>query len=144
MSSSVAGSPIVVTHEARARFAIQIRSHRLVVDQTPRGGGDDAGPEPIELLGAALGSCIAYYVAEFCRARSISSEGMVVSVQQHTAKDPHRVTEFAVAVSLPASFPPRYVEMVERVARSCPAHNTLAHGASVAVSVERAELSAAV
>ena len=137
MSTSIAGAPMVVTHESRARFAVQIRSHRLVVDQTLRGGGDDAGPEPIELLGAALGSCVAYYIAEFCRARSLSSDGMVVTVRQHMASDPRRVAEFVIAVSLPASFPERYLETVERVARSCPVHNTLMHGAGVAVSVEK-------
>jgi hypothetical protein len=28
------------------------------------------------------------------------------------------------------------MEMLERVVRSCPAHNTLVHGAAVAVSIE--------
>jgi putative redox protein len=136
---STTAAPMIVTQESRTRFAIQIRSHRLVVDQTARGGGDDAGPEPIELLGAALGTCVSYYVAEFCRARLLPSDGIVVTVQQQMANDPRRIAEFAVAVSLPPSFPERYLETVERVARSCPAHNTLVHGAGVAVTIEKSE-----
>ena len=51
--------PIVVTHEGGARFAAQIRSHRVIVDQPQHAGGMDSGPMPIELLGTALGTCIA-------------------------------------------------------------------------------------
>ena len=45
--------PIVVTHEGGVRFAAQIRSHRVVVDQPERAGGEDTGPMPLELLGAS-------------------------------------------------------------------------------------------
>jgi len=129
--------PIVVTHATNARFDIQIRGHRLVVDQTTNGGGEDAGPEPIELLGAALGSCIAYYVEQFCRARGLESDGLVVTVDQRMVDAPRRVGRFVVAVRLPASFPDRYMETVERVTRSCPAHNTLVRGADVEVTITR-------
>jgi outer membrane receptor protein involved in Fe transport len=35
---------------------------------------------------------------------------------------------------MPEPLPPQYAQLLERVARSCPAHNTLAHGAEIAVS----------
>jgi hypothetical protein len=37
---------------------------------------------------------------------------------------------------LPAPLPGHYTEMLERVVESCPAHNTLAHGARMSVSIE--------
>jgi len=132
-------APIVVTHGSGVRFDIQIRSHRIVVDQTSRGGGDDVGPEPIELLGAALGSCIAYYVSQFCRARSLPCDDLVVTVDQRMADAPSRIAAFAVRVVLPAPFPERYLDAIERVVRSCPAHNTLATGARIDVSASRQE-----
>jgi uncharacterized OsmC-like protein len=130
-----AASPIVIRYEEGARFDVQIRSHHLTVDQTTRGGGDDTAPEPIELLGASLGSCIAYYISQFCRARSLPCDDLVVTVNQRMADAPRRVASFVVGVSLPPSIPERYLEAVERVIRSCPAHNTLALGARVDVSV---------
>jgi len=128
--------PIVIRHEEGGRFDVQIRSHHLSVDQTTRGGGDDTAPEPIELLGASLGSCIAYYVCQFCRARSLPCDDVVVTVHQRMAEAPRRIATFVVDVSLPTAIPEHYLEAVERVVRSCPAHNTLALGAQIDVSVE--------
>lgn len=41
-------------------------------------------------------------------------------------------------ILLPAALPEQYATLLERVARSCPAHNTLEHGAEVSVSIETA------
>ena len=128
--------PIVVTHEGGVRFAAQIRSHRLVVDQPERAGGEDTGPMPLELLGASLGTCIAYYVHQFLQARSLSTDGLRVEVEQHKAANPSRIGLFVVRVVPPAGLAPGYVELLERVARSCPAHGTLAHAAQVLVTIE--------
>jgi hypothetical protein len=41
-------------------------------------------------------------------------------------------------VILPTELPPHYADMLERVARSCPAHNTLQNGADVVVDIQTA------
>jgi putative redox protein len=137
MSESVTQAPISVTIGAGASSAVAIRSHRLIVDQTVRGGGEDRGPEPIELLGAALGSCVALYIRRFCEARGLATTGLRVEVEQRGVTGPHRIGEFVVRVILPLSIPNRYTEMLERVARSCPVHNTLTNGATIRVSLDR-------
>ena len=76
--SDTSHHPIVVTHESGSRFAAQIRSHRVVVDQPEHGGGTDAGPMPLELIGAALGTCIALYVQRFLHVRNLVYQGMRV------------------------------------------------------------------
>lgn len=131
-------APMIVTHEGGMKFATRIRSHTLIVDQ-PTGAGNDEGPMPIELLGASIGTCVALYVQQFCEARQLPYEGMRVEVQQHGARGPSRVGTFEVRVVLQEDLPPHYAEMLERVARSCPAHNTLVQGAEVAVRIEREE-----
>lgn len=128
--------PIVVTHEGGVRFAAQVRSHRMIVDQPEGAGGDDAGPMPIELLGVSLGTCIALYAQQFCQVRGLPYEGLRVELEQHGARNPGRVGEFVVRVQLPHELPAQYAESFERAIRSCPAHNTLAHGATVTIQVE--------
>ena len=127
--------PMVVTHEGGVKFAAQIGTHRLIVDQPTYAGGEDAGPAPIQLLGASLGTCVALYVQQFCHARNLPYEGMRVEVLQHGASNPNRIGEFAVRVLLPEELPAQYTEMLERVVRSCPAHNTLDMGADVTVEI---------
>lgn len=127
--------PMVITHEGGMRFATDIRGHRVVVDQ-PAGAGTDEGPMPIELLGASLGTCVALYVQQFCHTRGLPYEGMRVEVEQIGARNPGRVGRFDVRVVLQDEIPDQYAEMLQRVARSCPAHNTLVHGAEVDVQIE--------
>lgn len=134
MSGHHSVPPMIVTHEGGVRFAAQIRGHRLIVDQPHGGGGEDLAPMPLELLGASLGTCVALYVQQFCHARGLPYEGMRVEVQPQAAQG--RIERFAVRVVLPEALPPHYAELLERVARSCPAHNTLAHGAEIAVDIE--------
>lgn len=128
--------PMVITHEGGVRFAAQVRGHRVLVDQPVRAGGEDEGPMPIELLGVSLGTCVALYVQQFLHARNLPYEGMRVELQQVGAQNPGRIGEFVVKVLLPTELPAQYAELLDRVARSCPAHNTLVHGAQVRVEVE--------
>jgi putative redox protein len=123
-----------VTHLSNSRFAIRIRSHEIFVDQTIAGGGNDAGPTPLELLGAGLGSCIAYYVHQFLHTRGLAADGIRVTVSQTRAQHPTRIDSFSVRVELPAAIPSRYVTLLERVIEACPAHNTLLLGTSIDVS----------
>jgi putative redox protein len=127
---------MVVTHEGGMKFATRIRNHTLVVDQ-PAGVGQDEGPMPLELLGASIGTCVALYVQQFLHTRGLPYEGMKVEVQQLGARNPARVGVFEVRVVLEQEIPEEYDSMLERVARSCPAHNTLVHGAEVAVTIEQ-------
>jgi putative redox protein len=134
--SDTARQPIVVTHDGGVRFIAQVRSHRLTVDQPLAAGGEDAGPAPIELLGTALGTCIAFYVQQFLHSRGLAYEGMRVEVEQRKASNPSRIGTFAARVVLPTALPPAHAELLERVARSCPAHGTLTHPAQVLLTIE--------
>lgn len=126
--------PIIVTHEGGVKFAAQIREHRVMVDQPVRGGGEDSAPMPLELLGASLGTCVALYVQQFCHARGLNHQGMRVEVDPQGAQG--RIGTFAVKVILQEPIPAQYAPMLERVAKSCPAHNTLAHGTEVTFAIE--------
>ena len=136
MSAKGGRSPMVITHEGGVKFAAQMRQHRIVVDQPVRGGGEDSGPMPIELLGASLGTCVALYVQQFCQSRGLPYEGMRVELEQYGAPNPNRIGEFVVRVVLPTEIPEQYATMLERVAKSCPAHHTLEMGAAVTFEIE--------
>lgn len=126
--------PIVVTHLGGMQFGADVRGHRIVVDQPVKVGGQDSAPTPIELLTSSLGCCIAFYVQQFCHARSLPYRGMSVEVTPKSTAG--RIDRFMVRVIMPEPLPARETEILERVARSCPAHATLAHGAEITVGIE--------
>jgi uncharacterized OsmC-like protein len=136
MPTHAASKPIVITHEEGLRFAAQVRTHRVILDQPSSAGGQDVGPMPTEMLGVALGSCVALYVRQFCHVRGVSTTDMRVEVEQVSARDPSRVAEFAVRVVLTQPIPLGYGEMLERVVRTCPVHNTFAHSPLVHVTID--------
>lgn len=129
-------SPTVVTHEGGKRFAAQIRGHRLLVDQPERAGGEDAGPMPIELLGASLGTCVAYYVQQYCATRGLPLAGLRVEVTPRRVPNPARISDFDVRVILPAELPEAHLGMLERVVHACPVGTTLERGSTIAIALE--------
>ena len=141
--SDMNGAPIVVTYEGGVSFAARVRSHRVVVDQPESAGGGDTGPMPLELFGVALGTCIAHYLRQYMHVRGLPYERMRVEVEQHKAMKPYRIATFAVRVVLPDPLPRETLEVLERVARSCPAHGTLTHAAELVVVIDATAAAAA-
>jgi hypothetical protein len=58
-----------------------------------------------------------------------------VEVTQYGASAPSRIGRFDVRVVLPPEIPEQVVGLIERVAKTCPAHNTFTSGALVDVAV---------
>jgi uncharacterized OsmC-like protein len=138
----IRSQPIVVTHETGMRFVAQVRSHRVIVDQPVPAGGADAGPMPLELLATSLATCIAFYVQQFLHARGLPYRGMRVEIDQSTARNPYRISDYAVRVVLPVGLSPEHTALLDRVARSCPAHNTLQQSPRITIAVQTPTLAA--
>lgn len=141
MRASHGDHPIVVTHLDRVQFAAEVRGHRILVDQPLEAGGDDSAPSPIEFLSVALGACVSYYVQQYCHARLLPHRGMRVEVLPQSRQG--RIERFNVRIVLAEPLSSREFDLIERVARSCPAHATLAHGSEMVVGVEQPAPSAA-
>lgn len=127
--------PIVVSHEGGLRFVAKIRSLEVATDQPASAGGADSAPTPLELMAAALGSCIAFYVQQFCAVRDLPYEGLSVETRYQSERSPSRIGKFFVRVILPPDLPPDYTAMIRRVARTCPVHSTLTNAAGITVDI---------
>lgn len=134
-----APAPIVTTHAGGARFVTEVRGHLVTVDQ-PEPAGENAAPTPLELLGVSLGSCVALYAQQYLASRGLSLEGLRVEVRLEAARGPYRIARFAVSVYLDEPLSAGHRTRLERVVKSCPAHNTLTAGALVNVELAWPEM----
>lgn len=118
------------------QFRVRTRGHEVICDQPRENGGEDAGMTPPEFLVAALGSCAAYYAAEYLRTRHLSPEGLRVTVDAAKALAPARLSEFDIVVEVPEVDDPRHLEGIERSVKRCVIHNTLLNAPAISVRVE--------
>jgi uncharacterized OsmC-like protein len=63
------------------RSEVSIREHSLTVDEPPALGGKDSGPNPVELILGALGSCQEITYRAYATALNIPLESVSVTVE---------------------------------------------------------------
>lgn len=88
-------------------------------DQGPAHGGEGSAPEPFQLFLASLASCAGVYVLGFCQARGISTEGIELMQEHEFDPESGRLSRVRIRISVPESFPKKYVTALERVAAKC-------------------------
>jgi uncharacterized OsmC-like protein len=128
---------VTVRHLGQVQFEVAARGHRVLCDQPVENQGVDAGLSPPEFLLASLGTCAAYYAAEYLRARKLPTEGLQVRVNAEKALHPARLTAFRIEVRVP-ELDERHQAGVLRAVKSCLVHNTLLHAPSIETVVENA------
>jgi len=116
---------VKVSQVEGVRFAIEARSHVITSDQPLQNGGEDSGMTPPELLLASLGSCAAYYAAEYLRTRNLAQTGVEVSVTAEKLLKPARLGNFRIKVLSPVPLTPEQNEGILRSVKCCLVHNTL-------------------
>ncbi|MBI5359313.1 MAG: OsmC family protein [Planctomycetes bacterium] len=114
-----------VTFEGGAKFAVQIRGHKVVVDQPVEGGGTDEGPTPPEYFVASLGSCVGVYAVAYCERHNVDVTGMTIGVKWEKSASPARVSKIDVSINIPKGVPEELRERVLAAANHCLIHNTI-------------------
>jgi putative redox protein len=107
------------------KFAIRARSHAVLCDQPADNQGTDTGMTPPELLLASLGSCAAFYAAEYLRTRNLAQTGVEVAVSAEELLQPARVGNFRINVSSPVALTAGQNEAMMRSVQHCLVHNSL-------------------
>ena len=123
-------------NDGRLRFiqTISIGPHSLTADEPFDGGGSDAGPNPYELLLAALGSCASITVRMYAERKQWPLEGVRVAASWGRVHDEDCAAcdselEMADGIELELSFlgdlsKQQRLRMIE-IANRCPVHRTL-------------------
>ena len=86
-------SKIVTSHLGGDRFVIDVRGHRIHIDQPIDNGGEDTAPTPTELFAASLAGCVAFYARRYLARHNVASDGLSVEAEFSSGGTPNRITE---------------------------------------------------
>ena len=126
---------ILVKHDKDMRFVAQCGNYTVVTGSAEGEDEQTNGMWPGQLFVAALGACIAGYVAHFCQRHDISYEGMSVELDYESSDSPSRVLEVCARLRLPAPVPDNYQQALLRVAEQCYITQSIEHRMQVNVSL---------
>ncbi len=127
-----------VEHLGALQFEIKAREHTIVSDQPRESGGFDEGMTPPELLLASLGSCAAYYAADYLRQHQLATEGTRVRIVAEKAKHPARVDNFRIEIDVPVGLNETQQKGIELAVHRCLIHNTLLHPPKIEFEIRSA------
>jgi uncharacterized OsmC-like protein len=126
---------VTVHHLGAVQFEIRARQHTVLSDQPAENQGFDEGMTPPELFLASLGSCAAYYAAEYLRQKGLATEGTKVKVTAEKVPNPARLDNIHIEVELPAYCEERDRAGVDRAVHRCLIHNTLLQPPKVEIAI---------
>jgi putative redox protein len=109
---------IAVSFPGSVAVDATVRNHVIHTDQ-PAPAGNDSGPSPFDLFLASIATCMGFYALRFCQERSLSTEGLGVTLEPIRAVAGGPVTTIDVQLQLPENFPPKYVEALRRAVDHC-------------------------
>ena len=130
---------VTIDHLGAVQFEIKARHHSIPCDQPLENGGFDEGMTPPELLLASLGSCAAFYAAQYLRKFHLATEGTRVRITADKVKDPvARIDNFCIEIETPVELTDQHRAGVERSVHHCLIHNTLLHPPKIAIEINAA------
>lgn len=146
VSSNPAGSESVFTIQTRLVSDVTCEAlirkfPALVVDEPPSMGGADAGPNPVELVLAALGTCQEIMYACFAALMGIDLDKVEIQVKGYMDskgilalddKTPPGFTEIKFDTRIESSADEEKIkELIRKVEKHCPVLDTLARPVQV-------------
>lgn len=115
-----------VTHVHGDAFEVDIRGHRLLVDQPTEAGGTDVAPTPVELFAASVATCVAFHAGRYLQRHGLPRGGLRVHTEfTLAAGPPARVESLRVTVTPPHALSDQRHEALLAVVSHCTVHNTL-------------------
>lgn len=125
----------VITAQWQGDFRVDVEAGRfpLRVDEPERVGGSDTGPQPTDLLLAAVASCMVLSVAYSARKRSLELHRIEVTVGGNYEGQRFRSIEVTVATDAPTDVVDALMASAQRV---CYVTNTLREGPEITVTHE--------
>ncbi len=118
-------------------------THKLIIDQPVSGGGENAGPSPLECVLSGLGACIMTMMQVASRKKRVEMRSLEIEMEGIldtdgiTGRNPDIRVGFAeiiVRVKLDADMSDQEkLAFIKEAEDHCPASDNLAHGTQITI-----------
>ena len=112
---------------------IEIGPHVLIADTSRDIGGEDLGPDPHELLDAALAACTALTLTLYARRKGIELTSLEVEVDHEVHRDRYRMRR---DIHIVGEISPEQRTRMLEIANKCPVHRTLSGSFEIVSQLE--------
>lgn len=141
--SDTAGETIIVNETGKGDFQVEVKagSSTFLMDEPVQAGGLGSGPNPYDLLSAAIGSCTLMTIRLYARRRQWPLERVRLAVTHHRdnleAKD-----RFLREIELVGPLDETQRAKLLDIAMRCPVHLTIERGSIVETRLTEARMEA--
>jgi putative redox protein len=141
--SGIAGETIVIDETGKGDFQVEVKagSSTFLMDEPVQAGGLGSGPNPYDLLSAAIGSCTLMTIRLYARRKQWPLERVRLKVTHHRdslqAKD-----RFVREIELTGPLDEAQRTKLLDISMRCPVHLTMEHGSIVETRLTEASLHA--
>lgn len=122
---------------------IEAGTHSFTSDAPTEVGGTGQGPEPHELLLAALGSCTSITVQMYAQRKGWDLKGISVKLKEEKIADPENesrsMPKIVREIELKGALEPDQVDALKAIADKCPIHKLLSGPKQIATEVNLAK-----
>lgn len=126
-----------VAHVDGDVYTVDVREHRLRVDQPVESGGMDTAPTPTELFAASAATCVAFYAGRYLHRHGLPRAGLRVRTEFVMSTDrPARVASLRMVIVPPPELPEVRRAALLAVASHCTVHNTLDRPPAIDIELE--------
>jgi putative redox protein len=108
--------------QGKLQHVIDIGPHQLLTDVPPTLGGEDTGPEPHDLLAAALAACTAITVTMYATRKGFPLQDIDVRIEHGKVDQAYVLTR---RIAYIGDLTAEQRDMLTAVANKCPVHKTL-------------------
>lgn len=128
---------VLATRTGKFRTRIEMGEHELLADEPVDAGGEGSGPDPYDLLLAALGACISMTLSLYANRKGWPLEGVRVELVHEKIhaqdcadcgeqEDPGKLLDrIERRVVLEGSLDDQQRARLQEIAARCPVHRTL-------------------
>jgi putative redox protein len=126
---------VTETPEGHLTQLVRTGPHEWTADEPVGDGGDDAGPAPYAMLGAALGACVSMTLRLYVDRKGWPVEAIAVLVDRERVTvagegeaAPRVLDRFVCTLTIAGDLTEEQRERMRQIADRCPVHRTLERG----------------